>query len=111
MSFAWTWSTYGDVETKAENFGSTVHSNAGAHVTWTCEYASRLTISTNRFSVDELSLSDKLSSTGALNSGFALTLHEGPHITTQIDDQDWIRYFLALNCQLSPFNSNVSMIR
>ena len=90
MSFDWTWSVSGEVEIKPEYFGTKVHSTSGAHVKWTCSYPSRLVISTNTFDVDETNVSDKLFGNGAFNSGFSLTLHDGPELTTAIGQKDWI---------------------
>ena len=105
MSFDWTWSTSADVETRPEHFGTKVHSSSGAHVTWTCEYSSRLVLSTASFDVDEATISDKLFSSGAFNSGFSLTLHEGPDLSTEIGQKDRIFNTRILSHRLLTFKS------
>ena len=71
-----------------EHFGSTVHSNAGAHVTWTCAYESRLTVTTDEFLVDDEPIIDKLSGTGDLGVGFELSIHDDVRSKAPISEQE-----------------------
>lgn len=101
LEFAWTWSTYGAIETKVEHFGSTVHSKAGAHVTWTCSYEAHVAVSSSDIVIDEGGVVDRLQGTGNLASGFALTLHNAPQNPHPLGDEHILGFPVYVRVQWS----------